>query len=271
MRYRNAFLVLLTGLGTLAAWWPLSIQPNLDLPFWVLVACAAGCAGLSILLAPSIWPLLLLVSGLGTFFGFWLSIIIWPPRLPVIGGGIFFIVAGNIIAVMYVAFSAGVIMREQSIANAILRRLIWAALFACIAFGPVALALIPPLVQRRIVRNEQLATRRFLSLKTAVETARAEPDGASKICDGAALERHYAGPPFSETDWRRIAGNYVKQDGYFFMIYCRENAGRGYTVDAIPARPVGDGVRRFCTDELGKIGCRMEWGGSRHKCLPCPQ
>ncbi len=271
MRYHNAFLVLLTGLGTITAWWPLAIQPSLDLPFWVLVACAAGCAGLSILLAPSIWPLLLLISGLGTFFGFWLSLLIWPLRGPVVGLGIFYIAFGSVIAVVYVAFSAGVIMRERFISNAMLRRALWAAFFACVAFGPMALAFTPPLVQRRIVRNEQLAAHRFLSLKTAVETARARPDGANKICDGAALERHYAGPPFSETDWRRIAGNYVKQDSYFFMVHCRENAGRGYIIDAIPARPVGDGTRRFCTDESGDLGCRMEWVGSGHKCLPCQQ
>jgi hypothetical protein len=271
MRYRNAFLVLLTALGTIAAWWPLSIQPNLALPFWVLLACTAGCAGLSILLAPSIWPLLLLISGLGTFFGFCLSLLIWPLRGPIIGPGIFYIVGGSVIVVLYVAFSAGVIMRERSISNAILRHAIWAVLLACVAFGPVALAVTPSLVQRRMVRNEQLATQRFLSLKTAVETARAEPDGASRICDGAVLERNYGGPPFSETDWQRITGNYVKQDSYFFMVHCRENAGRGYIIDAVPARSVGDGMRRFCTDESGKVGCRMEWVGSGHKCLPCPQ
>ena len=107
-----------------------------------------------------------------------------------------------------------------------------------------------------------------MSLKKAVEITRAESDGASKICDGTALERHYTGPPFSDADWQRIAGNYVKQDGYFFMIYCHEKGG--YTIDALPARPAGDGTRHFCTDESGKLGCRREWDGSRNKCLPCP-
>jgi hypothetical protein len=170
---------------------------------------------------------------------------------------------------MFVAFSAGVIMRERSISNKILRHAIWAVFLACVAIGPVTLALTPPLVQRRIAHNEQFASERSMSLKRAVETARAEPDGASKICDGTALERYYAGRPFSDTDWRRITGNYVKQDGYFFMVYCREKGG--YTIDAVPARPVGDGTRQFCTDESGKVGCRREWDGSRNKCRPCAQ
>lgn len=221
------------------------------------------------MLAPSIWPLLLLVSGLGTFFGFWLSLLIWPVRGPVVGFGIFYIVGANVVAVMFVAFSAGVIMRERSISNGILRGAIWAVILACVAFGPVTLALTRPLVQRRIARNEQLASDRFMSLKKAVETTRAEPDGASKICDGTALEHHYAGLPFSDLDWRRITGNYVKQDGYFFMVFCHEKGG--YTIDALPARPVGDGTRRFCTDESGRMGCRMDWNGPRKTCLPCPQ
>jgi len=31
-----------------------------------------------------------------------------------------------------------------------------------------------------------------------------------QACEGTALRCHYAGPPFSDTDWRRITGNAVK-------------------------------------------------------------
>jgi hypothetical protein len=269
MHYGNIFLVLLTALGTLIAWWPSAVQPNLDLPFWVSLACAAGCSGLSTMLTPSIWPSFLLVSGLGTFCGLWLSLLIWPIRGPAVGLGIFYIVGAFTLAVMFVALLAGLIMRRRSIRMGSLRRVVWIALLACVAFGPVTLALTPPLVQRRIARNDRLAAERFASLKKAVETARAEPDGAGEICDGTALERHYAGPPFSDVDWRRITGNYVKQDGYFFMVYCHEKGG--YTINAQPARTVGDGTRWFCTDESDRVGCRMTFDGLRYKCLPCAQ
>ena len=67
-----------------------------------------------------------------------------------------------------------------------------------------------------------------------------------------------------------MTGNYVEQDGYFFMIYCRD--GTGYVIDAMPARDGQDGgTRRFCADESGKIGCGMTWNRSRHACVPCQE
>ena len=66
---------------------------------------------------------------------------------------------------------------------------------------------------------------------------------------------------------RRITENYVKQDGYFFMLYCRERGG--YTIDAMPVRDKGDGTRHFCIDESGRLGCGMEFNGSRYACTPC--
>jgi hypothetical protein len=88
--------------------------------------------------------------------------------------------------------------------------------------------------------------------------------------------QRFAVIPFSDEDWRVIADNYVRQDGYTFihqdgysyMVYCREKAG-GYTIAAFPARDQGDGTRQFCADESGRLGCRMEWNGSRFGCLPC--
>ena len=175
-----------------------------------------------------------------------------------------YVVAAMMLAVMIVALASGLIMRGRSISNGMLRRAVWAAVLACVAFGPVALALTPAVVRQRIARNDRLAGERFASLKKAVESTRAEAYGSSKICDGTALQRHYAGPPFSDTDWRRITGNFVKQDGYIFMVYCRD-AG-GYTVDVHPARARGDGTHEFCTDQSGRVDCHREWNG---KCLPC--
>jgi hypothetical protein len=112
-----------------------------------------------------------------------------------------------------------------------------------------------------------MAAERFASLKNAVERTAVEARDPSRLCDGTVLEHHYSGPPFSNENWHRITGNYVKQDGYFFMVYCREKGG--YTIDAGPARERGDGTRRFCTDESGTVGCRTELDPSRHQCLPC--
>src|SRR5262245_66018974 len=136
-----------------------------------------------------------------------------------------------------------------------------------VAFGPVARALTPTVVEHRVARNDRAAAERFELLKISVERTIAEVGGPGRTCDGPTLRRHYSGPPFSDEDWRRITGNYVKQDGYVFMVYCREKGG--YTIDAQPARGKADGTRRFCTDESGKIGCGMKWNLSRNACIPC--
>ncbi len=263
----NALLVLLTALGSALCWWPVSAKPSLDLPSWIPLACAAISTGLSTSLNHSRWPLFLLASGLGTFAGLCLSYWIWWPSDPIAGPWVPYSVAANTVAAVLVSLAAGLAARRLSMSNRTWRPAVWVALFGCVAFGPVALALTSPLVEQRIARNDRIAAERFTSLKNAVERT-AEAGGSGRLCDGRALELHYSGPPFSDEDWRRITGNYVKQDGYFFMVYCREKGG--YTIDAGPARGPEDGTRRFCSDESGKVGCRMEWDRSRYKCLPCP-
>ena len=265
----NTPLVVVTALGSAMSWWPLCVQPSVGLPFWTSLACAALCTGLSTSLAPASWPLLLLVSGLGTFGGLCLGFIIWPPSDPIAAAWMAYFVIANTLAVMFVALSAGLIMRRRSISNKVSRRAVWAATLTCAAFGPVALTLVPAIARDRIVRNDRLAAERFGSLKSAVERIKAGANGASQICDGTAVRRRYVGPPFSDTDWRRITGNYVRQDGYVFMVYCHQ--GSGYTIDAHPTRERGDGTRRFCADESGRVGCGVEFDGSRYKCLSCPK
>jgi hypothetical protein len=137
----------------------------------------------------------------------------------------------------------------------------------CVAFGPVALALTPPLVAHRIAVNDKLAAERFALLEKAVQQTASDRRNDGSVCDGSALGRNYSGPLFSAEDWHRITGNYVKQDGYVFMVYCREQGG--YTIDAMPSRDKGDGTRHFCTDESGAIGCSMTFNRSRHACTPC--
>lgn len=138
---------------------------------------------------------------------------------------------------------------------------------AATAYGPICLALTPPLVARRIVSIGRLAEERITSLQRSVELTLAAGSSPARICDGSLLAKNYSGPPFTDEDWRRITGNYVQQDGYMFMIYCRES--KGYVISADPARHYQDGTRRFCADESGNIGCGMTSNRSRHICVPC--
>jgi hypothetical protein len=263
----DAFLVFLAVMGSALCWWPVSMEPNLDLPLWVPLACAALCIGLSTTLSRRRWSLFVLASAIGAFGGLCLSYAIWWPSDPIAGPLVPYSVAAGTIAVLLLSLVAGLAGRKLSPLTEAYRSTIWVALLGLVAFGPVTFALTPPLVGYRIARNDRVAAERFASLKNAVERTAAEAGDPKRICGGSALQRHYAGPPFSDEDWRRITGNYVKQDGYFFMVYCRENGG--YTVDAGPVRDRGDGTRRFCTDESGRLGCGMEWNRSRNKCLPC--
>jgi hypothetical protein len=263
----RTLLFLLTALGSGLCWWPVIVEPNLDLPSWIPLASAAVSTGLSTTLHRARWPLFLLASGLGTFGGLCVAYMIWWPTDPIAGTWVPYSVAAVTLAAVFVSLVAALAARKVVISHATWQRAVWVLLSGCVAFGPVALALTPPLVRQRTSRNDRLAAERFTSLKQAVERAAADTPHSGQLCDGRGLERYYSGPSFSEDDWRRITGNYIKQDGYFFMVYCREKGG--YTIDVRPARPQGDGTRSFCTDESGRVGCRMEWDRSRHRCMPC--
>jgi hypothetical protein len=146
------------------------------------------------------------------------------------------------------------------------RKALWGVLVVSAAFGPLGLVLTPPLVAHRIALNERAAGETFASLKRAVERAAAAGAAPTELCDGSVLMRNSNGLAFSDEDWQRIVANYVLHDGYGFMVYCRANGQ--YTIDAEPVRPGADGVRHFCTDESGKLGCGMT-AGPAHGCTPC--
>jgi len=268
MRSR-AVPILLTLAGSALCWWPLLIEPNLELRWWVPLVCVALGASLSTVLCPGDWLLFPAASAIGAFSGLCAGYRIWWPSDPIAGPWVPISVAGNTALAVVVAVVAVAAGRRVRLSTTIHRRAAWLSLVACVAFGPVELALTPPFVAHRISLNDQIAAERFESLKNAVQQTASDPKDQVRICDGSALKRHYSGPRFSEEDWHRITGNYVKQDGYFFMVYCREQGG--YTIDTMPARTKGDGTRSFCTDESGRIGCGMNFNGSRYACTSCTQ
>ena len=139
---------------------------------------------------------------------------------------------------------------------------------SCFAIGPLAVALTPPLIKYRVARNDRVAVSRLEALNIAAEKTLVEDGGPRHICDGNALQRNYAGPMFSEEDWRYITDNYVRRDGYVFRFYCQEKGG--YAIEAWPARGAVDGTRRLCADEAHRIGCDIGANGSRRVCQPCP-
>lgn len=269
--FRATLLVFLTLVGSALVWLPVLIEPGLDFSIFLPLVCIALCTGLSTILNRRWWLLFVFTAAAGAFGGLLLGYSIWWPSEPIAAQWVpIFIAVGTVLAVL-VSLVAGFAGRKVGTLQKTYRRGLWVALVGCVTFGPIALALTPRLVENRVARNDRVAAVRFASLKNAVEGTRAEAGDPRRICDGSTLKRHYSGPSFSNEDWRRITGNYVKQDGYIFMVHCSEKDG--YTIEASPARVKGgtDGTRRFCTDESRQLSCAMEWNRSRYACLPCKE
>jgi 4-amino-4-deoxy-L-arabinose transferase-like glycosyltransferase len=266
--HNKTFVMVLVATGSAVCWWPSIIEPSLDLAWWIPLLCIALCATFATLLGERRLLLLTEASIIGTLAGLCVGVAIWPPRDPIARPWAPYYVLVMTIRTAVVSSGFGWAARFLSVAGET-RIIIWIALLSVVAFGPIALALTPPLVSHRIRENERIAAERFAALSSAVQRTAGEDGDLRRICEGSALRQHYAGPSFRDEDWRRITGNYVKQNGYMFMVYCHEKGG--YTIAAQPARMGADGRRRFCADESGSPGCGIGWNRSRNACVPCPK
>ena len=256
----QTLLLFLLAIGSACCWWPLMVEPNLDFASWIPLLCIALCTTSATLLGERRLRLLTFATVLGTLAGLCIGFAMWPPRDPIAGSWVPYIAIAMTIGTAFVSLIFGGVARLVSLPEK-QKFIVWIAFFSVVAFGPVAVAVTPPLVRHRIRNNERIAAERFAGLSGAVKRTAGEHGDSNRICDGSVLRQHYAGPGFSDEDWRRITGNYVKQSGYVFMVYCREKGG--YTIVAEPARMAVDGSRRLCTDESGRLACGMEWNRSR--------
>lgn len=262
---RDTPLLVLTAAGSALCWWPAMIEPSIDFSRWVLLVLIALMTGLAATLSEGYWLRFVGASIAGSFVGLCCGVVLFPSSDGIANSYAPLAVIVATLATVPVSFVAGLVGRKLSVSNENYRRAIWLALTCCAAFGPVALALTPPLVAHRIAHNDQVAAERFASLKSAVERTIAESGDPERICDGRTLKQYYSGPPFSEEDWRRLAGNYVTEGGYSFMVLCGKKGK--YIVHATSW--TSDGTRQFCTDESGRIGCGMGWNRSGYGCVAC--
>lgn len=244
--------------GSALSWWPLCISPSLDLPFWLPLVVIAFLTGLSTILSGGRWLRFVIASAVATFAGILSGYMIWPIEDGIAASYTPIVIVVATLAAALVSLLVGLATRWISVSHPGLRLALWIAAGICVAFGPIALALTPPLVAQRVARNDRLAEQRFLSLNRAVQQTVAEPGGQARLCDGHSLKSHYSGPPFSDRDWQYIAGNYVREDGYVFgiNIYCSDP--NRYSIDVRPSRGKADGTRQFCTDPEGRAGCETK-------------
>lgn len=266
---RSAILLFLITAGSVLCWLPSILEPSLDLPTWVPLTVIALSVGLATILSGGRWLRFLVVSAAATLVGIVAGYTIWPMEDGIAQSYVGLAALAAMFAVALACLVTGLIGRKLSVVNQSRRRAVWILLAACVAFGPVTLALRPSLIAHRVARNDHFAEQRFESLKLAVERTRSQPGGSASICDGRSLKKNYSGPRFSARNWRYIAGNYVQEDGYLFGIWIDCSRPERYTIDVRPVRAEADGSRRFCTNESGRIGCDTQWNRSWGECVPC--
>ncbi len=216
------------------------------------------------------WARVVKASIVGTVVGLCLGFWLWWPSDGISASFVPLGVAAATVASAAVVLVVGFALKKFSVSNRELRRVVWGGLLCCVASGPVVVALTPPLVASRVARNDRLTAERFAALRNAVQQSLAAGGDPERKCEGAVLRLHYSGPPFSESSWRYIHGNAVKENGYFFALRCGQNGE--YRLDVTPAREKGDGTRQFCADQSGTaaytIG-RNQW--MRSTCRPSAQ
>jgi len=76
---RDTLLLALTVAGSALWWWPLTIWPSLDLPWWLPLAFIALLTGLATSLSGGRWLRFVLASAAGTFAGLCSGYAIWLP------------------------------------------------------------------------------------------------------------------------------------------------------------------------------------------------
>jgi hypothetical protein len=144
---RNTLLIVMVAAGSALCWWPVIIQPNLDLPVWKTpLILLALITALATALSNEGAGWLMSASILGVFAGICCGFRLWPSenKDPFIIG----LATLVSIPVSVIAVATGVALRESKIAQKN-RRLIWCAFLSSFAFAPTVVTLTPLLLARR--------------------------------------------------------------------------------------------------------------------------
>jgi hypothetical protein len=264
----NLCLLAIVAAASIVCWWPLLLEPALDIPWWIPLAAVVLCSGLATVLSGGKWLLFPLIAAAATLVGIAACCRIWPLEDGIAQSYMGIAAVAAAIAVLVASLIPGSMTRKIRVPNE-KRRAVWLALICVAALGPIALAVRPPIVAHRLARNERLASERVSALKDAVD--RVESDHRSQACDGNALKQHYSGPAFTEKDWRFVAGNFVTEDGYAIGITIDCSQPRDYLISAMPKRGSSDGSRRICADAFSLRNCAPQWDmqRGRNSCVPC--
>ena len=248
---RDKLLIAVNAVGSAWCWWPLLREPGLEFSPWIPVVVVSLICAISTALADHRWLRSVATSTGCSFLGMLAGLTIFPSDDGIRNAYAATPIMIGTAAVLVTSLLSAQIGRAVAATGWNRQGAMWMALLGCAAFGPVMLAVTPPLVARRVGRNDQLAAERLAAMKMALATPQAGPGLQRQTCDPHALSHRYSGPTFSESDWLRVLGdNAVKEDGYIFSVKCL--ADGAYKISASPDRIKGDGTRSFCYDASGR-------------------
>ena len=149
---RNTLLIVMVAAGSALCWWPVIIQPYLDLPVWKTpLIFLALITALATALSNEGAGWLMSASILGVFAGICCGFRLWWPTDNNDASYVPFTIGLATlvsIPVSVIAVAAGVALRESKTAQKN-RRLIWSAFLSSFAFAPTIVALTPLLLTRR--------------------------------------------------------------------------------------------------------------------------
>jgi hypothetical protein len=80
----NTILLVAAVAGSALLWWPVTIEPNLNLPLWLPLAFIALVTGLVAALSGGRWLRFVFASAVGTFVGLCCGYAIWPSADPIV-------------------------------------------------------------------------------------------------------------------------------------------------------------------------------------------
>src|SRR5271170_1710715 len=115
---RNAFLVVLTAIGSATCWWPVIIEPSLDLPFLrppVSLVVVALATGLATVLSDMGWARVVKASIVGTLVGLCVGFWIWWPSDGISASFVPLGVAGATLVTATVVFVVGFALKKSSV------------------------------------------------------------------------------------------------------------------------------------------------------------
>jgi hypothetical protein len=171
---RGTLLIVLTAAGSAFCVWPAATEPSIDFPRWILLVLIALITGLATILSNARWLHFAVASTVGVLAGLWTGLVLFPPSDAISASYYPLFSVAAAMAVFVVSLRAALLCRNLSASRKTLRRSVWLVFASCVAFGPIALALTPPVVGHRVATNDRMAAERFESLKSAVEGTVAE-------------------------------------------------------------------------------------------------